>query len=103
MPGWCHLGCQLATDYIAARLERAMHLREPFALQAEFRPSYPLCDSHSHPIDAAFFIVQLVEGMMALWTMYPPEWMGCLHGAQITSVIEKVGRANGEWAVGCGA
>ncbi|PPJ55945.1 hypothetical protein CBER1_03577 [Cercospora berteroae] len=101
MPGWCEIGCRLATEHRTARKERAMHLREPpIALEIDFWTSYPLYESSSHPVNAEFFIAQLVDEMMVLWPLDLGERSDGSLRPQIIAAIDQVesAQANKLWA-----
>ncbi|GIZ38066.1 hypothetical protein CKM354_000149200 [Cercospora kikuchii] len=101
MPGWCEIGCRLATEHRAARKERAMRLREPpIVLEIDFWPSYPLYESPSHPVNAVFFIAQLVDEMMVLWSLDPGERNDGSLRPQIIAAIDQVESAQAKklWA-----
>ena len=101
MPGWCEIGCRLVADYKVAYNARAMHLREPsIVLDFDFRPSYPLYDAPSHPVNAGFFIAQLVDEIMTLWPLNPRDRIDGAARPEVIAAIDQVesAQANGLWA-----
>jgi hypothetical protein len=97
MPDWCHIGCQLIVAFTAAREESRIPREGPVAVGVDCWPTYPVCDSPTHPLNAVFWIGQLIEEMVALWTFDSRFRMYGLLSAQITAVIDQVdaARANG--------
>ncbi|WPA98056.1 uncharacterized protein RHO25_002667 [Cercospora beticola] len=93
MPGWCRIGCQLIVDFTAARKERRIPREGPVAIGVDYWPTYPVRDSPTHPLNAVFWIGQLIEEMTALWTFDPRFRMYGLLSAQITAVIDQVDSA----------